>query len=128
MKQRIMASILVFLLVFSLVPLMGAKEAREVEAEPAAFGGTLNNSTDLLFDFSNNDAAVTRYKGAAYGGYNFDKETNGYWATGYNTNKTNYSISNANGTLRVKVTDGADASGTYGPWIKVTNTYGTLPS
>ena len=39
MKQRIMASLLVFLLVFSLIPLMGAKEAGEVEAEPAAFGG-----------------------------------------------------------------------------------------
>jgi len=128
MKQRILASVLVFLLIFSLIPLIGAKGVGEVEAEPAAFGGTLNNTTDLLFDFSNNEAAQTRYKGSAYGGYNFDKETNGYWATGYNTNKTNYSISNANGTLRVKVTDGADASGTYGPWIKVTNTYGILPS
>ena len=128
MKQRILASVLVILMVFSMLPTVGAKIVGEIETDTAAYGGTLNNTTDLLFDFSNNADAQARYKSSAYGGYNFDKESNGYWATGYNTNKTNYTISNANGTLRLKVTDGADASGTYGPWLKVTNTYGNLPS
>ncbi|MBQ2446376.1 MAG: phosphodiester glycosidase family protein, partial [Oscillospiraceae bacterium] len=128
MKKRRFLVLLICLMLLSLLPTVGARPAGDSEASVSAFGGTLNNSTDLLFDFSNNDAAKTRYQGSAYGGYNFDQETNGYWATGYNGTKTNYSISNANGTLRLKVTGGADASGVYGPWLKVTNQYGKLPS
>ncbi len=128
MKKRILALILAFIMIFSLIPLVGAKSIVNTEEAPAAFGGSLNTTTDLLFDFSNKTADQTRYKASAYGGYNFDQETNGYWATGYNNSKSDYTISNANGTLRVNVTNGADASGVPGPWIKVTNKYGVAPS
>ena len=128
MKHRLTSLLLAFLLLVSLIPVAAAKPANEIEATTDSYTGTLNTGTDLLFDFSNNTDAQTRYKSSAYGGYNFDQESKGYWATGYNGSKTAYSISNANGTLRLTVTDGADANGTYGPWLKVTNTYGTAPS
>ncbi|MBR6825758.1 MAG: hypothetical protein IKM59_04340, partial [Oscillospiraceae bacterium] len=104
MKQRTLIALLALVMIFSLLPRAAAKNVIEKEEGTAAFGGSLNTSTDLLFDFANSAADQTRYKSSAYGGYNFDKESNGYWATGYNGTKTNYSISNANGTLRVKVT------------------------
>ena len=128
MKKRLFAMVLALVMVLSQIPAVGAQKAQTAETDTAAFTGTLNTSTDLLFDFSNNDAAKTRYKSSAYGGYNFDQETNGYWATGYNDSKSDYTISNSNGTLRVHVTNGADANGTPGPWIKVTNKYGVAPS
>ena len=128
MRKRLLSIALVLIMVLSLLPSVGAKEAGSIEVSTAAFSGTLNTSTDLLFDFSNNDAAKTRYKSSAYGGYNFDQESNGYWATGYNDSKSDYTISNTNGTLRLHVTNGADASGTPGPWLKVTNKYGVAPS
>ena len=128
MKKRFTAGILAFLMLLSLLPAAAAKSVDTPVESISAFSGNLNTQTDLLFDFSNKEADQTRYNTAAYGKYNFDTETNGYWATGYNGSKTNYTISNANGTLRLGVTDGADANGTYGPWLKVTNKYGTAPS
>jgi len=126
MKKTI-ALLLTLLLFVQLLP-MTLAASKETDEGTSAFSGSLSTSQDLLFDFSNNAAAQTRYKSSAYGGYNFDQETNGYWATGYNGTNTNYSISNANGTLRVNITEGSDANGTYGPWLKTTNTYGRLPS
>ena len=58
------------------------------EAEPETYTGTLSDSTDLLFEFDNREKDQARYKGAAYGGYNFDQETKGYWATAYNGSAT----------------------------------------
>ncbi len=128
MKYRLLSWILALSMMLSLLPTVGAKPLTEPETDTAAFGGTLNTQTDLLFDFSNKTTDQTRYKNSAYGGYNFDQESKGYWATGYNDSKSDYSISNTNGTLRVHVTGGADANGVPGPWIKVTNTYGVAPS
>ena len=65
MKKRLLSIILVLVMVLSLLPSVGAKEAGNIETSTEAFGGTLNTSTDLLFDFSNNDAAKTRYKSSA---------------------------------------------------------------
>ena len=128
MKYRLLAGILTLVMLLSLLPAAGAKPLTTDEVGTQAFGGTLNTQTDLLFDFSNKTTDQTRYKSSAYGGYNFDQESNGYWATGYNDSKSDYTISNTNGTLRVHVTNGADANGTPGPWIKVTNKYGVAPS
>ena len=129
MLKKCFAIFLVLACLFQLAPFAGAARASNgIEEGTDAFSGTPSQTTDLLFDFSNNDAAKTRYKSAAYGGYNFDQESNGYWATGYNGSTSAYSISNSNGTLRLSVTEGADANGTYGPWLKVTNTYGKAPS
>ena len=98
------------------------------EAETDSYAGTLSESTDLLFEFDNRETDQARYKGAAYGGRNYDQETDGYWATAYNGSYTAYSIVNSGGTLRVHVTDATDNGGTYGPWVKITNTYGKMPT
>ena len=128
MLKKLISMILVLASVLSLVPGAFGAPAGEAEAKPEAYSGTLSDSTDLLFEFDNREKDQTRYKGAAYGGLNYDQEKNGYWATAYNGSYTAYSIVNSGGTLRVHVTDGTDKSGTYGPWIKITNTYGKSPT
>ncbi len=83
----------------------------------------------LLFDFSDNQMASSRYDTVPYGFMNFDRSSNGYWATAYNSSVSAFSVDNTQGLLHVEVTDGysgtAEAGNlTYGPWIKTTNTYG----
>ena len=134
MLKRCFAIFLGLACLFQLLPVIGAATVSDNRTEGAtAFSGTPSATTDLLFDFSNNDAAKSRYNSKVYGYYNFDTAGEGYWATGYNGTYSSYSISNTNGTLRMNVTDGysgseANNNKTYGPWLKVTNTYGKLPS
>ncbi|MBP3413089.1 MAG: phosphodiester glycosidase family protein, partial [Oscillospiraceae bacterium] len=83
----------------------------------------------LLFDFDNSRQARERYDTLPYGFLNFDRSSNGYWATAYNSSASAFTIDNSQGLLNVEVTDGfsgtAEAGNlTYGPWIKTTNAYG----
>ncbi|MBR6825757.1 MAG: phosphodiester glycosidase family protein, partial [Oscillospiraceae bacterium] len=85
----------------------------------------------LLFDFTNSRAARERYATIPYGFMDFDRSTEGFWATAYNSSGSAFSIDNAEGLLHVEVTEGfsgtADAGNlTYGPWIKTTNSSGCL--
>ena len=128
MIKRGISLLLILALLFFCVPTVLGAKVQEREEGVASYNSTLSDATDLLFEFNNGEKDQKRYEGAAYGGYNFDEPTNGYWATGYNGSYTAYTISNSGGTLRVNVTDGKDSGGTYGPWVKVTNTYGKLPS
>ena len=92
-------------------------------------------SQSLFFDYSNTSADQTRYGGVAYGKYQFDKASNGYWATmetstTSNTVYSDYTINNTAGTLSVKVAQGVaynSGNGKYGPWLTTTKTYGTYP-
>ena len=92
-------------------------------------------SQSLFFDYSNTSADQTRYGGTAYGGYQFDKASNGYWATmetstTSSTVYSDYTINNTAGTLSVKVAQGVaynSGNGKYGPWLTTTKTYGTYP-
>ena len=127
MLKRTICTLIVFAMLFSFASHANAAPVDVGEISPDVYSGTLSSSTDLLFEFDNRAKDKERYTGAAYGGYNFDQETNGYWATAYNESHSDYKIVNSGGTLRVNVTESTDKSGTYGPWIKVTNTYGKLP-
>ncbi|MBP3413390.1 MAG: hypothetical protein J6K89_09050, partial [Oscillospiraceae bacterium] len=89
----------------------------------------------MLFDFSNTAEDQARYKGAFYGGYQFDKASQGHWAT-YETSTTSdtvytdFAIDNSAGTLSVKVAQGVaynSLNGKYGPWITTAKTYGSYP-
>ena len=127
MGRKLLSLILSFVVLCSgVLPVFGAGTG-DREASVRSYTGTPGD-TDLLFEFDNRTKDQERYAGAAYGGYNFDRETEGYWATAYNGSYTAYSIVNSGGTLRVHVTEDTDKGGTYGPWIKVTNTYGKLPN
>ncbi len=89
----------------------------------------------LFFDYSNTSADQSRYGGTAYGGYQFDKASKGYWATmetstTSDTVHSDYTINNTAGTLSVKVAQGLaynSGNGKYGPWLTTTKTYGTYP-
>ena len=128
MMKKVFALLLCLAILTALVPSAFALPKGEREESAQLYNGTVSSSTDLLFEFDNRAADQARYQGAAYGGRNYDQETNGYWATAYNGSYTAYSLVNAGGTLRVHVTDGTDNSGTYGPWVKITNTYGKMPT
>ena len=85
----------------------------------------------LLFDFTNSREARERYGTIPYGFMDFDRSTQGFWATAYNSSGSAFSIDNTAGLLHVEVTDGASGSVeagnlTYGPWIKTTNSSGNL--
>jgi len=85
----------------------------------------------LLFDFSNSHEARERYATIPYGFMDFDRSTQGFWATAYNSSGSAFSVDNSAGLLHVEVTDGASGSAdagnlTYGPWIKTTNSSGNL--
>ncbi len=94
---------------------------------PASAAPSAQNSSELYFDFDNSVSALNRYSAVAYGNHNFDKSTEGYWATEANGGAKNYSIDNEAGTLTVNVGASADADGNYGPWLETTNTYGAFP-
>ena len=94
---------------------------------PVSAAPSSQNSSELYFDFDNSVEALNRYSAVAYGNYNFDKSTEGYWATSANGGSKNYSIDNEAGTLTVNVVDTPDESGTYGPWLETTNTHGSYP-
>ncbi|MBR4308609.1 MAG: phosphodiester glycosidase family protein [Oscillospiraceae bacterium] len=128
MMKKFLACLLTLAVLLSLVPTVWAAPGGEREEGAEAYSGTLDNSTDLLFEFDNRAEDQQRYKGAAYGGLNYDQETNGYWATAYNGSYTAYNLVNSGGSLRVHVTSDTDGGGTYGPWVKITNTYGKMPS
>ncbi len=90
----------------------------------------LNSS--LFFDYSNTSADRSRYGGASYGGYQFDR---GNWAT-LETSTTSgsvfsdYSINNSAGTLSLKVATGMaynSSTGLYGPFLTTAKTGGTYP-
>ncbi len=89
----------------------------------------------MYFDFSNTAGDQSRYKGSAYGGLQFDKASQGYWATWEtsttsNTVYTDFAVDNTEGTLSVKVAQGMsynNTNGKYGPWIATTKTYGSYP-
>ncbi len=88
---------------------------------------------ELFFDFTDDEDAQERYSAAKYGGFNFDRETNGYWgtrATRVNENApTDFSIDNEAGTLSINVADGLPetTNAYYGPWFLTSNTYGQYP-
>ena len=128
MIRKMLSLFLILAVLLSVMPAALAAPVQGREESVESYSSTLSDTTDLLFEFDNRDKDKERYKGAAYGGLNYDQESNGYWATGYNGSNTAYTIVNSGGTLRVNVTDGKDNGGTYGPWIKITNTYGKLPS
>ena len=128
MIRKMLSLLLILAVLLSVIPAALAAPVQGREENVESYNSTLSETKDLLFEFDNRDKDKERYKGAAYGGLNYDQETNGYWATGYNGSNTAYTIVNSGGTLRVNVTDGTDASGTYGPWIKITNTYGKMPT
>ena len=88
MLKKLISMILVLASLLSLVPGAFGAPAGEAEAKPEAYSGILSDSTDLLFEFDNREKDQTRYKGAAYGGLNYDQEKNGYWATAYNGSYT----------------------------------------
>ena len=128
MRKKFLAYLLTLAVLLSLVPAVWAAPVGEREEGADSYSGTLDNSTDLLFEFDNRTEDQQRYKGAAYGGLNYDQESNGYWATAYNGSYTAYNLVNSGGSLRVHVTSDTDGGGTYGPWVKITNTYGKMPS
>lgn len=128
MVRKIVSFLLVLAILLPTVSGVLGTSMQGREETVKSYTGKLNDSTDLLFEFDNREKDQTRYQGASYGGFNYDQEANGYWATAYNGSSTAYTIVNSGGTLRVKVTDGKDSGGTYGPWIKITNTHGKLPS
>ncbi len=85
----------------------------------------------LLFDFTNSTEARERYGSITYGFMDFDRSTQGFWATAYNSSGSAFTVDNKEGLLRVEVTDGYSGSAeagnlTYGPWIKTTNSSGNL--
>ena len=127
MTRKTFALLLCLAMLIGLIPNAFALPTSQRDESGRLYSGTPSDS-DLLFEFDNRAADQTRYQGAAYGGRNYDQETNGYWATAYNGSYTAYSIVNSGGTLRVHVTDGTDGAGTYGPWVKITNTYGKMPT
>ena len=128
MMKKLLSFLLILGMLVSLMPTVWGAPVQGREESVESYNSTLTDTTDLLFEFDNRDKDKERYKAAAYGGLNYDQETNGYWATGYNGSNTAYTIVNSGGTLRVNVTDGTDAAGTYGPWIKITNTHGKMPT
>ncbi|MBE6985188.1 MAG: hypothetical protein E7434_06230 [Ruminococcaceae bacterium] len=94
---------------------------------PASAAPSAQNTSELYFDFDSSASALRRYSSTVYGNLNFDKNTEGYWATADNGSAKNYSIDNEAGTISVNVGAGADANGIYGPWLETTNTYGAYP-
>ncbi len=128
MMKKLLSLLLILGVLLSVMPAAWGAPVQGREESVESYNSTLSETKDLLFEFDNRDKDKERYKGAAYGGLNYDQESNSYWATGYNGSNTAYTIVNSGGTLRVNVTDGTDASGTYGPWIKITNTYGKMPT
>ncbi len=91
----------------------------------------LPSGQNLLFDFGNKAEDRERYMDKSYGGLNFDKEDEGYWATyeGSSADKnsyTDYEIRNSAGTMTLQVANEMVVSN-YGPWVLTTNLYGRLP-
>lgn len=78
----------------------------------------------LLFDFHNYTEDQSRYTQEVYNSLAFDRENQGNWATSETSTTAKvyneYSISNKDGTLTVKVAEGASYNtdnGYYGPWV-----------
>ncbi|MBR4308936.1 MAG: right-handed parallel beta-helix repeat-containing protein, partial [Oscillospiraceae bacterium] len=89
--------------------------------------GVKDSSHNLYFDFKNSNTDKARYALSVYGGYNFDRSSSPYWATGANGGSSNLTIDNSAGTLSVKVIADPDSAGNYGPYIETTNTSGKYP-
>ena len=104
MYKKLIATALILAMLLSLMPTANAAPVDVGALSTNSYPGTLSDTSDLLFEFDNREKDQQRYKNAAYGGLNFDQETNGYWATGYNGSYTAYNIVNSGGTLRVHVT------------------------
>ncbi len=85
------------------------------------------DSHNLFFDFTNSTKDQERYTHSVYGGYNFDRSTSPYWATGSAGGSAKLSIDNTAGTMAVNVLPDPDTAGNYGPYVKTTNTYGAYP-
>ena len=80
MLKKLCSFFVALVLLLQLVPFGFAARTEIGQTEGTeSFSGTHSASTDLLFDFSNNSAAQTRYASSAYGKHNFDQETNGFW-------------------------------------------------
>ena len=85
----------------------------------------------LYFDF-NEDAAALRYDQGAYGGFDFDREDSGAWASACSDSVDRYyTIDNEKGTLSLYV--GSDYYATlgvdehYGPYLETSSVSGTYP-
>jgi len=108
-------------------PVLGSYEIDYLYIGPREYAPSVLACESLFFDFSGDEASVLRYQSNAYGGYNFDQETSGYWATSANGGAAKYSIDNEAGTLTVDVIPGPDSAGGYGPWLETTASYEHFP-